>query len=326
MKKENILYNASPKKESVEFKILYDMEYEYWFSNFFDHVFKKIIVKDNIIEFCLPDKLERIKLSDFYHMNDVYPFLYEIENSILILTRIHYADKEHLLKPLGDFKYYSIESRPFKDCFCSNYHIVKDGVNIGEHHHYNHMKSTQGYVYNHCTLYTLYNSDDVQQVCSDCSLLKIGQKVYGLYTSTYPNISDTFQKCVASDICQDVIDKILEYNEPPYNQVSLYEHVLDGDEPGYYSNGGDLDLELISYKMGVKVVSDIVNVQDTKTGEKFIYKAGETVFDYGFDYKTSKLVIEVCSNKIGRLYLHRGSAPVNPRADTRGASAAKVQT
>ena len=304
--KDNVLFDANP-KDVVQFKILYDMEHKYWFSKFHDHIFEKIIVLDNIIEFYIIDRKDKVKLSNWYQMEDVYPFLYEIVDGIMILTRIHYVGENHLLKPLGDFKYYSLELLPSKDCFCSQYHIIENDVNLGEYHHNDHMKSTQGHVYNHCTLYTLYNSNGVSQVCSDCSLFKQGEKVYSLYTSTYPDVSNIFEECISTNICQDVIEKILKYNEPKYNQVALYEHVLVGDEPGYCSNGGNLDLELISYKMGVKVMSDLI-VYDSKTNEKIIHKPGKTIFDYIFNYKTSKINIGYMRNeKEGRLYLHRGS-------------------
>ena len=76
--KDNVLFDANP-KDVVQFKILYDMEHKYWFSKFHDHIFEKIIVLDNIIEFYIIDRKDKVKLSNWYQMEDVYPFLYALK-------------------------------------------------------------------------------------------------------------------------------------------------------------------------------------------------------------------------------------------------------
>lgn len=279
------LYNVFLK--NVEFKILYETEYEYFLSPFYEFMIDKVVITNKIIEFYIDETRKGI-ISDWYYMESMFPFLYEIENddsSVLTLTRIHYATHDHLLQSLIDFPYYSIQEKPYTDCIC-----FKNSL-CSEDRHYKTCKSTQGFETGYCTFYTLYECTfknvhyNKLYICSDCSLLLLGNNLYSLYVNDVPpSVNNTIYDCLQDKICPDVLDTVLDYiiSVPKYKPIALYEHVFDGNEPGYNSNCGILDLESISYKMGVKIMC---NLQYNLHGKK-------QIFDYMFNYKTSTVEIE----------------------------------
>lgn len=274
---ETTLFNVNLR--NVEIKKLYSIEYKYKLSLFHNFTIPKIIIKDNIIEFYTSDKMK--KNCDWYSLEDVYLFLYQIhkfddDDDLLVLTRINYATDKHLLRNIVNFQYYSIKEISYKKCFCFRNSLCSN-------RHLNHMKSIQGYIFGYCTQYTLYDCTfkdkyyNTIQVCSDCSLLNVDDTIYNLYLSS-----------------KQKDDRLVDYEPKPF-----YEHFALGDEPGYWSNGGIADLEMISYKMGIEIV------QTFQTNNGKMLKKGDGVFNYYFNYKTSEAEF---SEKYGitRFYVHIG--------------------
>jgi hypothetical protein len=88
---------------------------------------------------------------------------------------------------------------------------------------------------------------------------------------------------------------------PIYQPKTLYQHVFHGEEPGYYSVSGGTcyELEKIGYKMGVKVMCDLLPY----------HQKDEILFDYLFDYKTSIAILtnrDMFKKMELKLYLHLG--------------------
>lgn len=259
--KLNGLFESSITITGVEFENLYPLEYKYRLELFYNITFPKVILEGDVVEFHISEQIRK-DTRDWYSLDeDVYPFLYKIDDDgTLVLTRIHYANDNHLLRGVADFSYYSIREIPYDECFC-----FKNELCTIDNHFIN-MRSTEGCNYGACTQYTLYNCTfqnkhyDVVQVCSECSLLYVNDDIYSIYLT----------------------DKLKDEDIPPeYKPVPFYQQFALGDEPGYWSNDSTLDLEKISYKLGIKIVQDFQS--DIRQ-----YTNGEHVFDYYFDYKTSE--------------------------------------
>lgn len=215
-------------------------------------------------------------MTDWYSpTSNVYPFVYKFEDEDLILTKVIYTSETHLFLNFLKFPYYTVKEIKYTDCFCFQNNFCT------EEYHGENMRSTHGYSYYHCTQFVLYNCKffdrlyDKIYICSECSLLKVQNRIYSLYI-------DSNQ--------QDI------QLPPKYKSKTLYQHVFDGEEPGYYSGGGGTcyELENIGYKMGVKIMCDLPPH----------YKKGEQIFDYLFDYKTSIATLKKMELK---LYLHLGN-------------------
>lgn len=228
-------------------------------------------------------------------MDKVFSFIYSIKDDKLVLTRIHWTTDNHLIMSLIEFEYYTIEEKKYEDCICFINHLCS------QDRHYNTYKSTEGYTNGYCTFYTLYNcvfkncQYDKLYICSDCSVLMINNKLYSLYVDDVPNVDNILYDCLQDKVCPDVMENIVKHTTfiPKYKPCALYEHVFYGDEPGYHNDCGILDLEKISYKMGVEIMCKLHQLKK------------DNVFDYTFDYKTSLVQIED-ENLEFKLYLHLG--------------------
>lgn len=263
---------------NVVFEFIHCIENDHFLDKFHDITFESIKITENIIELHLDDKLVK-ELTDWYcPTGNVYPFVYKIEDGDLILTKVIYTPETHLFNSLLKFPYYTVQEIDFDECFCfQNNFCTKE-------YHGENMRSTHGYEFYHCTQFVLYNCKffdrlyDKIYICSECSLLKVQNRIYSLYV-------DGNQ--------QDI------QLPPKYKPKTLYQHVFDGDEPGYYSGGGGTcyQLELVGYKMGVKIMCDLLPH----------YKKGETIRFYLFDYKTSIALITEGAKTESKLYLHLGN-------------------
>lgn len=260
--------------DNIVIEYIHCIENDYFLDKFHDITFESIKITENIIELHLDDKLVK-ELTDWYSpTSNVYPFVYKIEDEDLILTKVIYTPETHLFLNFLKFPYYTVKEIKYTDCFCFQNNFCT------EEYHGENMRSTHGYSYYHCTQFVLYNCKffdrlyDKIYICSECSLLKVQNRIYSLYI-------DSNQ--------QDI------QLPPKYKSKTLYQHVFDGEEPGYYSGGGGTcyELENIGYKMGVKIMCDLPPH----------YKKGEQIFDYLFDYKTSIATLKKIELK---LYLHLG--------------------
>jgi hypothetical protein len=274
---EITLTNASL-KDNVKFEFIYCIENEEFLDKF-NGIFECIKITKNIIELHLDDKYVKELTYWYCPTGNVYPFVYKIEDGDLILTKVIYTPETHLFNNFLKFPYYTVKEIDFDECFCfQNQFCTKE-------YHGKNMRSTHGYSFYHCTQFVLYNCTffdrvyDKIYICSECSLLKVQNRIYSLYVDAQP------------------IDSL----PPMYTPKTLYQHVFDGCEPGYYSGGGGTcyQLELVGYKMGVDIMCDLLP----------LCKKGETIRSYLFDYKTSIALVSVESYKETelKLYLHLGN-------------------
>lgn len=275
---EILLDNASF-NENVEIEEIYSVENDYFLDKFYDITFDSIKITKDIIELHLDEKLVHDLIDWYCPTGDVYPFVYKIDDGKLKLTKVIYTLDTHLFLNFLKFPYYTVKEIDFDECFCFQNNFCT------EEYHSKNMRSTHGYSYYQCTQFILYNCEfssiiyDKIYICSECSLLKADDTIYSLYVTAAQN-----NNCI-----------------PIYKPKTLYQHVFEGDEPGYYSGGGGLcyELEKVGYKMGVKLMCDL---------EPY-YKKDEQIFSYLFDYKTG--IAEIDKNNIKKeiqLYLHLGNA------------------
>ena len=275
---EITLKNASL-KDNVKFEFIYCIENEEFLDKF-NGIFECSKITENIIELHLDDKYVKELTYWYCPTGNVYPFIYKIEDGDLILTKVIYTPETHLFNNFLKFPYYTVKEIDFDECFCfQNKFCTKE-------YHGKNMRNTHGYSFYHCTQFVLYNCTffdrvyDEIYICSECSLLKVQNRIYSLYVDAQP------------------IDSL----PPMYTPKTLYQHVFHGEEPGYYSGGGGTcyELEKIGYKMGVKVMCDLLPH----------YKKGEIICNYLFDYKTSIAILSAGRYGIEKelkLYLHLGN-------------------
>ena len=281
--------------DNVIFEYIFSIENKF-FDKFRNSVFEGIKITKNIIEIHLGDKLVK-ELTEWYcPTGNVYPFVYKIKDRDLILTKVIYTPETHLFNNFLKFPYYTVKEIDFDECFCfQNKFCTKE-------YHGENMRSTHGYEYYHCTQFVLYNCTffgkvyDKIYICSECSLLKVQNRIYSLYVDAQPDTHTPIDFDKIYNTCKD--DSL----PPMYKPKTLYQHVFDGCEPGYYSGGGGTcyQLELVGYKMGVGIMCDLSPY----------YKKGEIISNYLFDYKTSIAILsdgKYDNETELKLYLHLGN-------------------
>ena len=271
---EITLKNVVLNDDNVVFEYIFGIENDNFLNKFYNCTFPSVKLTNDIIEIHLNNDIFE-ELRDWYCPTSlVYPFVYKVDNDILTLTKVIYTPDTHVFQNLLKFPYYTVKEIKCEECFC-----FKNGF-CTEEYHGDNMRSTQGYDYYHCTQFVLYNCTfpkkvyDKVYICSECSLLMVENQIYSLYMDA-ERISTTKP----------------EYE---YKPKTLYQHIFEGDEPGYYSGGGGTcdELEKVGYKMGVNIMCDTP-----------YYKKGDRIFDYLFNYQTG--IATVGKYEI-KLYLHLG--------------------